>query len=131
MKSFQQLLGMFVRLLLQNNMVEQQHIIKMLYSLHSADELGHHDYHCASSLSHPPPGPANEDPGIPDQDQSILAEGKHSIHSDTNKQTNKTYKMLITEGQTGEFQPVYLQFGQFAAYHFLLNTEGVPHFPPR
>jgi hypothetical protein len=86
MKSLQQLSGMLVRLLLHNNMLEQQHNTEMLHSPHSADELGYHDYHHACSLSLPLPGPANQFPGILDQDLSILAGGKHSIHSDTNKQ---------------------------------------------
>ena len=87
MKSLQQPLGMLVRLLWHNNMLEQQHNAEMLHSPHSADELGDCDYHHAWSLSHPLPGPANQFPGILDQDLSILAGGKHSIHSDTNKQT--------------------------------------------
>jgi hypothetical protein len=95
---------------------------------HSADELGHRDYHHACSLSQPLPGPANQFPGILYQDLSILAGGKHSIHSDTNKQT---YKMLVREGQTEEFRPVNLLFRQFAAYHLSLNTEGVCHFLPQ
>jgi hypothetical protein len=68
-------------------MLEHQHKAKMLHSPHSADELGHCDYHHACSLSHPLPGLANQFPWILDQDLSILAGGKHSIHSDTNKRT--------------------------------------------
>ena len=131
MTSLQHLLGMLVRLLSHNNMLEQQHNADMLHSPHSADELGHRDYHHACSLSHPLPSPANQFPGILDQDLSTLAGGKHSIHSDTSKQTNKTYEMLIREDQTGEFRPVNLLFRQFAAYHLSLNTEGMCHFPPQ
>jgi hypothetical protein len=112
MKSLKQLLGMLVRPLLHNNMLEQQHNAEMLHSPHSADELGHCGYHHACSLSHPLPGPANQFPWILDQDLSILAGGKHSIHSDTNKQTNKTYEMLVRESQTEEFRTVNLLFRQ-------------------
>jgi hypothetical protein len=112
-------------------MLEQQHNAEMLHSPHSADELGHRDYHHACSLSNPLPGPANQFPGILDQDLSILAGGKHSIHSDTNEQTNKTYEMPVREGQTGKFRPVNLLFRQFAAYRLSLNTEGVCSIPPQ
>jgi hypothetical protein len=118
MKLLQQLVGLFVRLLLHNAMLEEQHNAEMLYSPHSAYELRYHDNHCACSLSLPPPSPANQFPEIPDQDLSILAGGKHSIHSETNKQINKTYEMFVREGQTGEFRPVNLQFRQTTATNF-------------